>query len=206
MSPYIYEKTKDGEMMYDVFSRLVKDRIVFLSGEVNTDIATTISATLLWLDNQDHDKEISLYLNSPGGLVHSGLFTIIDTMNYIKAPVKTVCIGEAYSAAALILSNGTKGRRLAFENSNIMIHDIQAGTIGSFTNMEKDIKRFKHTNDRLMNILSKNTGKTISEIKEQSKEDSYFTAKEALKFGLIDKIVKSNSSFNPKEIDDEFNI
>ena len=159
MSPFIYEKTKDGEVMYDVFSRLVKDRAVFLTGEINTEVASTLAATLLFLDNQDHTKEISLYINSPGGLVHSGLFTIHDTMNYIKAPIQTICIGEAYSAAAMILSSGAKGMRLAFENADIMVHGIQVGLFpDNISNLSKDVLRFNSWNTKLINILSKNTG------------------------------------------------
>ena len=116
ISPMIYEKTRDGEALYDIYSRLLKDRIVYLSEAIDADVASTISATLLYLNSQNSSKEISLYINSPGGEVHAGLFTIYDTMNYIEAPIKTVCVGEAYSAAALILSAGSKGSRRAFPN------------------------------------------------------------------------------------------
>lgn len=206
MQPFIYEKTRDGEVMYDVYSRLVKDRIVFLLGEVTTENATSISATLLFLDSQDHTKPISLYINSPGGLVHSGLFTIIDTMNYIKAPVQTLCVGEAYSAAAMILSAGAKGMRMAFENADIMIHDIQSGTIGSISTMDRDVKRMKNRNERLISILSKNTGQPVQKIRELFEKDTFFSAKEALEFGIIDRIIKPNSNINVESSFDDLDF
>lgn len=198
MKPFIYEKTKDGEVMYDVFSRLVKDRIVFLEGEIDSDIATTVSATLLFLAAQDPTKLISLYINSPGGLVHPGLFTIYDTMSYINAPVQTVCIGEAYSAASMLLAAGTPGNRLAFENADIMIHEVQAGTIGASSKIERDAARIKRTNDKLIRLLAKHTKQTEKTVRELCEKDTYFSASEAVKFGLIDRVVKTKS-FNFKK-------
>jgi ATP-dependent Clp protease protease subunit len=191
--PMIYEKTRDGEMLYDVFSRLIKDRVVFLSDEITGEVGTTIAATLLFLDNQSSTKEISLYVNSPGGTVCDGLFTIYDTMQYIKAPIKTVCIGEACSAAAVLLSAGTPGKRYAFPNATIMIHEIQIGELsGTGTHIEKEAKRIKVLNDKILSTVAKHCSQTLEKVKSDCKEDFYLTAEEALAYGLIDSIVKPN--------------
>lgn len=203
-SPFIFEKTKDGEVMYDVFSRLVKDRIIFLTGPIETQSASTIAATLIYLDHQDNEKPISLYLNSEGGVVYSGLFTILDTMNYIKAPIITVCIGEAYSAASVLLAAGTKGLRFAYENSQVMIHEVQAGSIGSSSEMKRDIDRINKTNERLMILLSKYTGKDKKIIKDLCEKETFLTAKEALDLGLIDKIIQPKSHSGSKGDDLDF--
>lgn len=192
-APLIWERTKDGEAMYDVFSRLVKDRIVFLEDIIDTEMATTIAATLLFLDNQSHNKPISLYINSPGGYVHSGLFTIYDTMNYIQAPVKTVCIGEAYSAAAVILAAGQPGMRMALPNSYIMIHEISGGMKGSTTEIVKHADRIKQGNERLVELLAKHSKNSVAKMKKLIKEETYFTAEEAKKLGIIDEVSSPNS-------------
>lgn len=187
-APLIWERTKEGEAMYDVFSRLVKDRIVFLAGDIDTEGATTIAATLLFLDNQSHTKPISLYINSPGGYVHSGLFTIYDTMNYIKAPIKTVCVGEAYSAAAMILAAGEPGMRLALPNSHIMIHEATAGAHGPTTEIVKHAERIKLWNDRLIELMAKHTKTSITKIRKLIKEETYLNAEDAKKLGIIDEV------------------
>lgn len=193
---YIYEKTKDGEAIYDIYSRLVKERIVFLSEGIDCDAATTICATLLFLDSQSKTKPIYLYINSNGGEIHAGLFTIYDTMNYISAPVHTVCIGEAYSAASMILSAGEKGHRTAFPNANMMIHEVQTfdGLIQrSATDTVKHSKRVDKLNKRLLELIAEHTGQTVEKVTELAKETTYFTAEEAKEFGLIDNIVKKSS-------------
>ena len=191
INPLIFEKTKDGEVIYDIYSRLVKDRIIFLAEEVTADTATIISATLLFLDHQNHDKDISLYINSPGGTVHDGLFTIYDTMQFIKAPVKTVCIGEAYSAAAVILCAGEKGKRGAFPNANIMIHQVQIHELdGSGSQIEKESKRIKKLNDKIFTTIARHTGNSVTKVKRDCEEDFFLTSEEALEYGLIDAIVQ----------------
>ena len=195
MSGYILERTRDGEVLYDIYSRLVKDRIVFVSGEdgIDNDVATTIAATLLFLDNQTKNKPIYLYLNSPGGTVSSGLFTIYDTMNYVKSPIYTVCIGEACSSAAVLLAAGAPGNRMSFPNSMIMIHEVQTAKCNMESNSSL-LKRSKLTdkiNKQLVDTLAKHTKKPAKKIEELMKEETYFTAEEAKEFGIIDKIVTS---------------
>ena len=201
-APLIWERTKDGEAMYDVFSRLVKDRIIFLTDVIDTETATTIAATLLFLDNQNHNKEISLYINSPGGYVHSGLFTIYDTMNFIKAPVKTVCIGEAYSAAAVILAAGNPGSRFALPNSHIMIHESSAGAEGSTSKLVKHAERIKLWNDRLVELLAKHSKNSVAKIQKLVKDETYLDAEEAKRLGIIDEVrsslmVRTEINLNP---------
>ncbi len=196
--PMIYEKTRDGEMLYDVFSRLVKDRIVFLAEEITADVGTTISATLLFLDSQNSNKDISLYINSPGGSVCDGLYTIYDTMQFIKSPIRTVNIGESYSAAAVLLAAGTKGKRLAFANSNTMIHQVQVGDLsGPASEIEEESKRVKLLNTRIMTTIARHTGQTLNKVKSDCLEDFYLTAEEALEYGLIDTIIKPHKLLPP---------
>ena len=190
INPMIYEKTRDGEFLYDVFSRLVKDRIIFLAEEVDEELATTITATLLFLDHQSKTKDISIYINSPGGDVN-GLFTIYDTMQYIKSPIKTVCIGEASSAAAVILAAGTPGKRFAFENSSLMIHEIQIGGMsGTGTEIQKEAVRIARLNEKIIKTVALHCGQPYEKVKDDCKEDKFMTAEEALEYGLIDGIVK----------------
>jgi ATP-dependent Clp protease protease subunit len=196
IQPVIFERTKDGEMLYDVYSRLQKERIIFLSEEINADVGTAISATLLWLDHQS-DKDISLYINTNGGSVSDGLFTIYDTMQYIKSPVQTVVIGEAYSAGAVILAAGTPGKRMAFPNAEIMLHELQSEVGGSGSEIAKESKRLQRMADTLYEIVSRHTGQTVDKIKDDCSEDFFLTAKEALAYGLIDKIVKPTKELLP---------
>ena len=198
INPLIFEKTKDGEAMYDIFSRLIKDRIIFLYGEMDDDVGAIIPAILKSLDTQSH-KPISIYIKSPGGLVHSALFPIYDMMNNIESPIKTVCLGEACSSAATILAAGTKGMRYAMPNSYVMIHDFQGGVGGSATNIVKEAKRIKFWNDRHISILAKHTGKSEKAIAKACKDETFLTADEALKFGIIDKITKISEKANISE-------
>lgn len=192
INPMIFEKTRDGEFLYDVFSRLVKDRIIFLAEEVDEEVATTITATLLLLDHQNKTKDISIYVNSPGGDV-TGLFTIYDTMQYIKSPIRTVCIGEASSAAAVILAAGTPGKRQAFENSSLMIHEIQIGGMsGTGSEIEKEAFRIKRLNEKFIKTVALHCGQPYEKVKADCKEDKFMTAEEALEYGLIDNIIKRN--------------
>lgn len=189
INPMIFEKTRDGEFLYDVFSRLVKDRIIFLAEELDEELATTITATLLFLDHQN-TKDISIYINSPGGDV-GGFYTIYDTMQYIKSPIKTVCIGQASSAAAFILAAGTPGKRFAFENSELMIHEIQIGNMsGTGTEIEKESLRIKRLNEKIIKTLALHCNQPYEKVKLDCKEDKFMTSEEALEYGLIDGIVK----------------
>lgn len=202
INPMIYEKTRDGEFLYDVYSRLIKDRIIFLAEEVDEELATTITATLLFLDHQNKTKDIEIYVNSPGGDVN-GLFTIYDTMQYIKSPIKTVCIGQASSAAAVILAAGTPGKRFAFENSEIMIHEIQVGGMsGNGTEIEKEAARVKKLNEKVLKTVAIHCGQPYEKVKADCREDKYLTAQEAVEYGLIDGIVKRTKSL-PKLVEEK---
>ena len=165
--PYVVEQTNRGERSYDIFSRLLNDRIIILSEEVNDANASLVVAQLLYLEAQDPDKEIQFYINSPGGAVTAGM-AIYDTMQYIKAEVSTICIGMAASMGAFLLSSGAKGKRIALPNAEIMIHQPAAGTQGKVTDMEIDVERFLKIKDRLNRILAENTGKTVEEIKRDT--------------------------------------
>ena len=186
--PYVVEQTSRGERSYDIFSRLLNDRIIMLSEEVNDTTASLIVAQLLYLEAQDPDKDIQFYINSPGGSVTAGL-AIYDTMQYIKADVSTICVGLAASMGAFLLSSGTKGKRLALPNSEIMIHQPSAGTQGKVTDMEIDVEHFLRIKKNLNEILASNTGKTAEEVKAASERDHWMTADEAKDFGLVDKII-----------------
>jgi ATP-dependent Clp protease protease subunit len=204
MTPYIFEKTKDGEVLYDVYSRLVKDRILFLAGDdgIDNESATALSASLLLLDSQSHTKPINLYINTPGGAIHSGLYTIFDTMNFIEAPVHTVCIGTAYSAGSFLLAAGAKGNRLAFPNAHIMMHEPSnysgSGSIKSTSDLVKEAELISKINQDLINLMAKLTGQSEAKVKTIVKEETYFTAQEALKFGIIDRIVGDKTNV-PKQ-------
>ena len=187
--PYVVEQTSRGERSYDIFSRLLNDRIIFLSEEVNDTTASLIVAQLLYLENQDPDKDIQFYINSPGGSVTAGM-AIYDTMQYIKCDVNTICVGMAASMGAFLLSAGTKGKRMALPNAEIMIHQPSAGTQGQITDMAIHMKRLQTIKDRMNKILSENTGKSLEEVTEACERDNFMTAEEALAFGLIDKIVE----------------
>ena len=186
--PYVVEQTSRGERSYDIFSRLLNDRIIVLSEDVNDTTASLVVAQLLYLEGQDPDKDISLYINSPGGSVTAGL-AIYDTMNYIKCDVSTICVGMAASMGAFLLSSGAKGKRIALPNAEIMIHQPSAGTQGKVTDMESDVEHFLRIKQRLNKILAENTGKTPEQIKSDSERDNWMTAEEAKEYGLIDDIL-----------------
>ena len=187
--PYVVEQTSRGERSYDIFSRLLNDRIIFLSEEVNDTTASLIVAQLLYLENQDPDKDIQFYINSPGGSVTAGM-AIYDTMQYIKCDVATICVGMAASMGAFLLSAGTKGKRMALPNAEIMIHQPSAGTQGQITDMAIHMKRLQTIKDRMNRILAENTGKSLEEVTEACERDNFMTAEEAVAFGLIDEIVQ----------------
>ena len=189
--PYVIEQTSKGERSYDIFSRLLKDRIIFLGEDVNATTASLVVAQLLFLESEDPDKEINLYINSPGGSVTDGL-AIVDTMNYIKCPVSTTCIGLAASFGAVLLANGEKGKRYATPNAEILIHQPLIGGHG-ITGQTTDIKihaeNMIKTRERLNRILSEKTGKPLEQIMQDTERDHYMTAEEALEYGLIDEIL-----------------
>ena len=189
--PYVIEQTSKGERSYDIFSRLLKDRIIFLGEDVNATTASLVVAQLLFLESEDPDKEINLYINSPGGSVTDGL-AIVDTMNYIKCPVSTTCIGLAASFGAVLLANGEKGKRYATPNAEILIHQPLIGGNG-ITGQTTDIKihaeNMIKTRERLNRILSDRTGKPLEQIMQDTERDHYMTAEEALEYGLIDEIL-----------------
>ena len=186
--PYVVEQTSRGERSYDIFSRLLNDRIIFLSEEVNDTTASLIVAQLLYLEAQDPDKDIQFYINSPGGSVTAGM-AIYDTMQYIKCDVATICVGMAASMGAFLLSAGTKGKRMALPNSEIMIHQPLGGARGQATDIEIQAKQILRIKATLNKILSENTGKPIEIIERDTDRDNYMTAQEALEYGLVDKIV-----------------
>jgi ATP-dependent Clp protease protease subunit len=186
--PYVVEQTARGERSYDIFSRLLNDRIVFLSEEVNDVTASLVVAQLLYLEAQDPDKDIQFYINTPGGSVSSGL-AIYDTMQYIKADVSTICIGLAASMGALLLSSGTKGKRVALPNSEIMIHQPSGGFRGQATDIQIHAEKILRTKDRLNQIIAENTGQSVKTVSEASERDNFMTAEEAKAFGLIDNVI-----------------
>ena len=188
--PYVVEQTNRGERSYDIFSRLLNDRIVMLSEEVNAATASVIVAQLLFLEAQDPDKDIQFYINSPGGSITDGM-AIYDTMQYIKCDVSTICIGLGASMAAFLLSAGTKGKRFALPNAEIMIHQPSAGTQGQVTDMALHVKRFETIKKRMNVILADNTGKSVEEVTAACERDNFMSADEALQFGLIDKVIKN---------------
>ena len=187
--PTVIETTGRGERAFDIYSRLLKERIVFLTGEVNDEVASLICAQLLFLEAENPDKEISFYINSPGGVVTSGL-AILDTMNYIKCPVSTVCMGQACSMGSLLLTCGEKGRRFALPNARVMIHQPSGGFQGQATDMEIHVKEILAIKKRLNQIYVEQTGKPLKEIEEAMERDNFMTAEEALNFGLIDAVVQ----------------
>ncbi|MBQ9979474.1 MAG: ATP-dependent Clp endopeptidase proteolytic subunit ClpP [Oscillospiraceae bacterium] len=186
--PYVVEQTTKGERSYDIFSRLLKDRIIFLSEEVNDTTASLIVAQLLFLEAQDPDKDIQFYINSPGGSVTAGM-AIYDTMQYIKADVSTICVGMAASMGAFLLSAGAKGKRIALPNSEIMIHQPLGGTQGQATDMKIHVERMLRIKERLNTILAENTGKPLEVIKADTERDNFMTAQQAMEYGLIDKVL-----------------
>ena len=186
--PYVVEQTSRGERSYDIFSRLLNDRIIFLSEEVNDTTASLVVAQLLYLEAQDPDKDIQFYINSPGGSVTAGM-AIYDTMQYIKCDVATICVGLAASMGAFQLSAGTKGKRMALPNSEIMIHQPSAGTQGQITDMTIHLRRLEKVKERMNRILSENTGKPYEEVVAACERDNFLSPQEALEFGLIDRVL-----------------
>lgn len=190
--PTVIEQTNRGERAYDIYSRLLNDRIVFLSDEVNDITASLVVAQLLFLEAQDPDKDISLYINSPGGSVSAG-FAIYDTMNYIKCDVSTICVGMAASMGAFLLSSGAKGKRFALPNSEIMIHQPLGGMQGQASDIKIHADHIIRTRERLNNILSKNTGKPVEIIAQDTERDNFMTAQQAAEYGLIDKVYEKRA-------------
>ena len=186
--PYVVEQTNRGERSYDIFSRLLNDRIVFLGEEVNATTASLVVAQLLYLEAQDPDKDIQFYINSPGGSVTDGM-AIYDTMQYIKCDVSTICIGMAASMGAFLLSSGAKGKRLALPNAEIMIHQPSADTQGQITDMAIHLKRLEIIKKRMNHILADNTGKPLEVVTADCERDNFMSAEEAKEYGLIDKVI-----------------
>ncbi|HAX84600.1 MAG TPA: ATP-dependent Clp endopeptidase proteolytic subunit ClpP [Ruminococcaceae bacterium] len=186
--PYVIEQTNRGERSYDIFSRLLSDRIIVLSDEVNDATASLVVAQMLFLEGQDPEKDISLYINSPGGSVTAG-FAIYDTMQYIKCDVSTICMGMAASMGAFLLSSGTKGKRIALPNSTIMIHQPLGGAQGQATEIKIVADQILKTREKLNQILAENTGKPIEQIAIDTERDNYLTAQEAMDYGLVDKVL-----------------
>lgn len=186
--PYVIEQTNRGERSYDIFSRLLDDRIIVLSDEVNDATASIIVAQLLYLEGQDPEKDISFYINSPGGSISSG-FAIYDTMRYIKCDVSTICMGMAASMGAFLLSSGTKGKRYVLPNAEVMIHQPLGGAQGQATEILIAADHIKKSRQRINSILAENTGRTIEEIARDTDRDNWLSAEEALNYGLVDKIL-----------------
>ena len=188
MIPSVIEKSINGERAYDIYSRLLKDRIIIISGEINDEMSNTIVATLLYLDSLNHD-DISIYINSPGGVITSGM-AIYDTMNFIKSEVSTICIGMAASMAAILLSSGCKGKRYILPNGEVMIHQPLGGANGQATEIRIAAERILKLKDKLNKILASNTSKDLKEIEVDTERDYFMDAEEALKYGIVDKILK----------------
>ena len=186
--PYVVEQTSRGERSYDIYSRLLNDRIIILSEEVNDTTASLIIAQMLYLEAQDPDKDIQFYINSPGGVITSGL-AIYDTMQYIKCDVSTICIGMAASMGAFLLSAGAKGKRLALPNAEIMIHQPSGGAQGQATDIQIMARRIQDMKQKLNAILAENTGKPLEQIAADTERDNYLTADEAMEYGLVDKVI-----------------
>ena len=188
--PYVIEQTSRGERSYDIYSRLLEDRIIFLGQEVDDALASTVVAQLLFLEAQDPDKDIHLYINSPGGSVTAGM-AIYDTMQFVKCDVSTICIGMAASMGAFLLAGGAKGKRMALPNAEIMIHQPSGGSQGQATEMEIAAKHIIATKEKLNRILSENTGRPIEEVAKDTDRDNWKTSEEAREYGIIDMVVKS---------------
>jgi len=186
--PTVLEKSQFGERAYDIYSRLLKDRIIFLSGEINNDVANLINAQLLFLESEDAQKDIQLYINSPGGSVYAGL-SIFDTMNYIKPAVSTICVGMAASMAAVLLSAGEKGKRFALPNSRILIHQVLGGAEGQASDIKIQAEEILSLKESLNKILAERTGQPFAKIDKDTDRDYYMTAKVAKEYGLIDKVI-----------------
>lgn len=190
--PMVIEQTGRGERAYDIYSRLLKDRIVFLGTEIDDTVANTVVAQLLFLESEDPDKDIHLYINSPGGVVSSGL-AIYDTMQYIKCPVSTICIGQAASMAAVLLAGGNAGKRIALPNARVMLHQPLGGTQGQATDIEIHTKEILKIREKINDILVKHTGQTRKKVKADTDRDFFMSAEEALAYNVIDKVIQSRA-------------
>ena len=193
--PMVVDQTANGERSYDIYSRLLEDRIIFLTGEINDAMANIIVAQMIYLEGKNPDKDIYLYINSPGGSV-SACMAIYDTMNYLKCDVSTICIGLAASMGAFILSSGAKGKRFVLPNSEVMIHQPLGGAQGQASDIAIQAKHIQHIKDKINKILSENTGQPLEKIEKDTDRDNYMTAEEAKKYGLVDKIFVKRSSEN----------
>ncbi|SFV50692.1 ATP-dependent Clp protease proteolytic subunit [hydrothermal vent metagenome] len=191
--PYVVEQTGRGERSYDIYSRLLKDRIIMLSGEVNDQVASSIVAQMLFLEAQDPDKDIYFYINSPGGVITSGL-SMFDTMNYIKPDIVTICIGQAASMGAFLLASGTKGKRYALPHARIMIHQPSGGAQGQSTDIQIQAQEIQRLKDTLNEILAEKTGKKPKQIEKDTERDNFMSSKEAVEYGLIDKVLTKSFS------------
>jgi len=189
--PYVIEQTSRGERSYDIFSRLLKDRIIFLGEEVNETSASLVVAQLLFLESEDPEKDVHLYINSPGGVITAGM-AIYDTMQYIKCDVSTICIGMAASMGAFLLAGGTKGKRFALPNSEVMIHQPSGGAQGQATEIQITAEWILRTKQKMNEILAANTGKTVEQVARDTERDKWMTASEALEYGIVDKIIEAH--------------
>ncbi|MDQ7084756.1 MAG: ATP-dependent Clp endopeptidase proteolytic subunit ClpP [Sulfurovum sp.] len=189
--PYVVEQTGRGERSYDIYSRLLKDRIIMLSGEVNDQVASSIVAQLLFLEAQDPDKDIYFYINSPGGVITSGL-SMYDTMNYIKPDIVTICMGQAASMGAFLLCAGTKGKRYALPNARIMIHQPSGGAQGQSTDIQIQAEEIQRLKDSLNEIMAKNCGKKAKQLEKDTERDNFMSSSEAVEYGLIDKVLEKS--------------
>ena len=187
--PMVVEQTANGERAFDIYSRLLKERIIFLGSSINDAVSSTIIAQLLFLEADNPEKDIYMYINSPGGLITSG-FAILDTMNYIKPQISTICMGQAASMAAILLSAGSKSKRMALENSRVMIHQPLGGAQGQASDIEIHTKEILYLREKLNKILSKNTGQTVKKIESDTNRDHFMSSEKALEYGIIDKIIK----------------
>lgn len=186
--PMVVEKTNAGERAYDIYSRLLKDRIIFIGSPIDDEVANVIIAQLLFLDSVHQKEDIKMYINSPGGSVSAAL-AIYDTMQYVRSDIQTICIGMAASAAALLLSAGQKGKRMSLPNSEVMIHQVLGGTSGQATDIDIHARHILRTRDRLNKILVKHTGQKLVKIEKDTERDYFMTAEEALKYGIVDKVI-----------------
>jgi len=187
--PMVVEKTSFGERAYDIYSRLLKDRIIFIGSPIDDGVANTVIPQLLFLESQNAKEDIKMYINSPGGSVTSAL-AIYDTMQYVKSDIQTICIGMAASAAALLLASGKKGKRMALPNSEVMIHQVLGGTSGQATDIDIHARHILKTRERLNKILAKHTGQKLQKIEQDTERDYFMSAEEALKYGIVDKVIQ----------------
>ncbi|MCH5160281.1 MAG: ATP-dependent Clp endopeptidase proteolytic subunit ClpP [Clostridiales bacterium] len=185
--PMVVDRTDSGERSFDIYSRLLEDRVIFLSGPINSELANLVVAQLIYLESKDPTKDISLYINSPGGEVTAGL-AIYDTMKYIRCDVSTICIGMAASMGAFLLSSGTKGKRYALPNSEVMIHQVLGGSQGQASDVEIQTRQLLKTKIKLNKLLAENVGKTVEEVERDTDRDNYLTAEEAKEYGIVDKV------------------